>query len=171
MADVYCRDGKLVMDETQVYHNYERRWNWEGGCTHGEFQQLADGVEIHWSIDIAGPDWLFVDLRETGCGLRLDVRHSRDGWLGGAYYANYAAMRDSRDEMAQWVNVMLGRLEDPNETMKPVPMQLVRMLDDPDWQTRERATLALRGYRRMLPSVCRDELTAEQICRLDAASR
>ena len=68
------------------------------------------GVWVHWCIDIAGPDWLYVTLTDDAEETRVTVEHSRAGLLAQADYRDYAdLLTHSGDCCSVMVQVMLQR--------------------------------------------------------------
>jgi hypothetical protein len=140
-------------------------FEWEGRSGSYRFANTCAGeCEAHWKLDVAGPNWLYVDV-VFGDAIRVHAHNSNEVLLDAfAEFDDYDAMLASDDPCALWVKACWGRVATNPDLPalstiravyfgKPDPMGKgvrervvaeIEKLDDADWRVREAATERLR---------------------------
>jgi hypothetical protein len=172
----------------------EPLFSWEGHSSRATFSSTAEGVTVEFKLDIIGPDWLFVTLAEDHRGLKLTVcRTDSSGTenrsLDARTYSDYSGIledstyspmisallrRSGQNPLVPDVaclRVTLFGVEPPSDMeLERQCEELIELLDDTRWQTRNSAMRQL-AQPDLMPHAFvvarRMNLTPEQHARMD----
>ncbi|MCC2631258.1 MAG: hypothetical protein K0S38_1067 [Candidatus Paceibacter sp.] len=174
--------GKLVLLHKNKQHRLEfcgrpPIFNWEGHSSKATFSNKSGNVEIEFKLDIIGPDWLYIVLKETKDGLLAHVRRAntmetnRSVLLDTTLYPNYEAFVSNPKVRDMTLDVMLQELmkyygqnpylpdicqlrhfvfgvDIPTNPLKDALCQILIMhMDNEDWAIREAVSLTLEKFK------------------------